>query len=845
MKKILIFLIISFIYSGFTMAQGDFCNESEPFCTNNLYQFPAGVNSGTAEPGPDYGCLSTQPNPAWYHMKIALPGYIKIHMYSTPLKDIDFICWGPFTDPVAPCTAQLTASKIVDCSYSPNPTEDCDIPNGQVGEYYILLITNYSNSPCDITFEKTAGQGETDCTIVPPPIGSNSPLCYGDNLQLWANDFANASYHWTGPNGWESFIQNPIIMNVDLDNAGEYTLVITVNGSDSDPVTTFVAISPKPYPEFEFNNACLGDSTFFTDLSTVDPPDKEITTWKWEFGDGEQDFGQEMSHLYSASGEYEVNLTTYTSLMGCPQTKTHLVNVYDAASVEAGEDQTIPNGWTTQLDGTISGGSGTYDILWTPDNLLEDPAVVDAQTKPLGTTQIFKLTVTDSESNCVNSDSTTVIITGGALDVTAAASPMVICDGEIVHLSASPSGGSGNNTYTWTSDPAGFSADIKEPSDFPTQTTTYNVQVFDGQTTVNASVTVQVKPKPIGDAGPDKNITVGTNTQINGSSASGGSGSYSYVWSPSVFLEDNTILKPQTTILNDNTEFSLIVKDVNGCNSEEDKMWVFTGGDGLSVNPTASPDVICQGEQTTLLPNAFGGGGSYTYEWTDGNGFTSTDENPEVSPNTNTTYTCTVNDGFKLVSSDVIVTVNPVPLIDLLPDGYNWYSTDTIKACVRDSVVLDAGNDSNPANMNYLWSNSATSRKLVVNTTGSWIDFQTHSVDVQNPNTLCTGNEKITVFFDFNECQIGVEETGELSENISMTPNPTSGLVNLKIEGLNGDFNLYISDITGKKILSEENIDINENNYLKLLDFRNYPAGVYLINIKHQQGSYNSRVIKK
>jgi hypothetical protein len=36
----------------------------------------------------------------------------------------------------------------------------------EVGEYYILMITNYSNQPCNITFTKTEGVGETDCDIV-------------------------------------------------------------------------------------------------------------------------------------------------------------------------------------------------------------------------------------------------------------------------------------------------------------------------------------------------------------------------------------------------------------------------------------------------------------------------------------------------------------------------------------------------------------------------------------------------------------------------------------------------------------------------------------------------------
>ncbi|MGE4541293.1 MAG: immunoglobulin domain-containing protein, partial [Bacteroidales bacterium] len=203
--------------------RGNFCAESDPFCTGEIYSFPAGVDNGSAEPGPDYGCLYTQPNPVWYHMKILVQGDIEITMSSSPEEDIDFICWGPFTDPYSACPNGLTENKIVDCSFSTSDIEVCDLTNTLQGEYYILLITNWSNEACDITFQKTAGNGETDCSIVPPPIGSNSPVCVGETLQLYADNVSGASYSWTGPNGFTSNQQNPVINNVTMAAAGTYS----------------------------------------------------------------------------------------------------------------------------------------------------------------------------------------------------------------------------------------------------------------------------------------------------------------------------------------------------------------------------------------------------------------------------------------------------------------------------------------------------------------------------------------------------------------------------------------------------------------------------------------------
>ncbi|MAE07305.1 MAG: hypothetical protein CL661_12090 [Bacteroidetes bacterium] len=847
MKKlsILIILLISFV--GSTYSQAAMCEISDPFCTSNIYTFPAGVNSGTAQSGPYYGCLLTQPNPAWYHMKIAVAGNINIHMYSTPAYDIDFICWGPFTDPYDPCTSSLTANMVEDCSYSTSWSEYCNIQNGQVGEYYILLITNYSNQPCNITFEKVSGTGETDCTIVPPPISNNGPLCVHDNLLLTADFVNNATYFWTGPAGFTSTLQNPMIMDVGLENAGVYQLVITVSGSPSDPVETTVVINALPDPEFDFNDACFGDTTFFFDQSTVDPTTSSITTWNWEFGDGQQGVGPDQEHIYGDVGDYDVTLTTYTGFMQCERSITKSVTVFSAASVNAGEDITIPNGWTTQLDGDVSGGSGDYDLLWVPENLLEDPTIVDPTTVSLGATEVFKLNVTDASSGCTSADSMTVIVTGGALAVTATANPMVICQDDIVNLNALPSGGSGNNEYTWTSDPAGFTASIKEPSDFPQVTTTYIVSVFDGQNTVQSSVTVEVKPRPIGNAGDDITITVGTSTTINGSSVSSGSGVYEYLWTPVNSLVDPTLLHAQTVVLDESTEFFLTVNDANGCSSIPDNMFVLLGGDQLSAYPTSSApnNVICQGESINLFPNATGGGGSYTYLWSDVTGFSSTLESPVVSPWQTTTYTIEVDDTFKIVIAEITIVVNHTPVVDLIPPDVTIWAEDTIKVCVRDSVLLDAGDPLNPPLMNYLWSNAATSQTVIGSTNGNWVAFETYWVSAENPVTYCMGRDTLIVFFDFEECSIGVEENNNLSNFISVIPNPATDNAQITVKGLTGNISISFSDIQGKIIWQKNDLTISNGLLEEKFSLKQLPKGIYVVNVVHKLGVYNTKLIKQ
>jgi len=146
------------------------CETAEPFCTAEGTTYPAGINT-TAQAGPAYGCLGAQPNPVWYYMKVLTGGVLNITETNSANLDVDFILWGPFTS--QNICGELTADKIVDCSFSGVAVEYIDIASCQAGEYYMLLITNFSNQPTDITLAKTGGSAETDCGIVNPTTGGN------------------------------------------------------------------------------------------------------------------------------------------------------------------------------------------------------------------------------------------------------------------------------------------------------------------------------------------------------------------------------------------------------------------------------------------------------------------------------------------------------------------------------------------------------------------------------------------------------------------------------------------------------------------------------------------------
>ncbi|NOU48649.1 MAG: PKD domain-containing protein [Bacteroidales bacterium] len=985
-----------------TDTENDSCHNSLPFCTDLIYNFPAGVGSGEGQNGPNYGCLGSTPNPAWYHMKIAIAGSLTIKMFSTPQRDIDFILWGPFDDPVTPCAGGLTANKIIDCSYSTAATEFCDISNGILGKYYILLITNFSNNPCNITFQKTGGVGATDCTIVPPPIDSNSPLCYGEDILLTADDFAGATYAWSGPNGWSSNQQNPVIPNAELSDSGLYSLVITVGGSSSDPISLNVVVNAVPIPQFTGENVCFGEVTHFTNQSTTNPAGESITSRLWNFGDGQTSALENPTHTYASAGNFTVTLTCYTGMFNCQETISHVVVVnampvpafsaeavcfgeetvfvnesttnpagqtitgylwdfgdgvtstlenpthtytdpdvytvtltcstgmnnceqsvtHDVAlntvpvpafttenvcfgevthftnqsetnppgetitsylwdfgddvtstlenpthsfanpgtynvtltcytgdhsceqsishtaiaseypETNAGDDQSIPSGWTTNLDGSVGGGSGSLTYIWSPAEFLINPNVLNPTTISLTQSQQYTLTTTDQVTGCVSSDQMTVNVTGGSLYVQATATPNVLCKGESTGLFAYASGGAGSYTYSWTSDPAGFTSNIADPSVSPLVTTIYYVAVFDGQVTVNSTVTVNVKQFPIAVAGNDKTINIGTATTLYGSTF-GGSGNHTFVWSPADSLSNPTTSQfeqnPLTKLLYDTinqTVYTLIIQDENGCVSEPDNVVVTVGGELLSVFANAEKDVLCYGESTTITASPAGGGNNYTYLWSSNiGGFTSDQSIVNVQPNETTTYTVNVTDEFGLhASNSVQIVVNTLPVVELKPANINWYKTDTINVCVRDSVWLDAG-----PNMEYLWNNGSTDQRVKALTNGVWVDFQTYSVLVSNPVTGCQSSDIITLFFDFTACNLGIDDKSDVSSNLKLGPNPTKGVFTVELGNINEDGNISIGNTNGT-VLEERPISMNGlKPIISIFDLTPYPKGVYLI----------------
>ena len=141
------------------------CDDAQLIC-NALGSPVVNVSdNSTATAGNDYGCLGSNPrNPSWFYIPIDSDGTLVLDIYQNSLpdftgqnQDIDYVIYGPFTSSTVGCSAGITQSNIVDCGFAAVSPEIAVIPNALAGEFYLLMTSNWSQSPGYMKFEIGTG----------------------------------------------------------------------------------------------------------------------------------------------------------------------------------------------------------------------------------------------------------------------------------------------------------------------------------------------------------------------------------------------------------------------------------------------------------------------------------------------------------------------------------------------------------------------------------------------------------------------------------------------------------------------------------------------------------------
>jgi gliding motility-associated-like protein len=128
------------------------------------------------------------------------------------------------------------------------------------GSYSIFTVT----TPLNCTSNVVAGPIVLSLPPTPatPVAANNTPVCAGSQVDLTATcATAGVSYSWSGPAGFTSTVQNPIVASSTVAESGVYTVTATKAACVSAPATTTVLVHPMPViVKFASGNpsTCLG-----------------------------------------------------------------------------------------------------------------------------------------------------------------------------------------------------------------------------------------------------------------------------------------------------------------------------------------------------------------------------------------------------------------------------------------------------------------------------------------------------------------------------------------------------------------------------------------------------------
>lgn len=505
---------------------------------------------------------------------------------------------------------------------------------------------------------------------------SYTSLCTGDSLFLQANATAS-NYQWTGPSGFVSNLQNPIIANANASNAGSYTLTIQDNNGCNNTGIVQVAVEESPITPVITSNSPVCEGATLTLTTTSYTGNNVLYTWTTPTGVVTTNVAILVinNSTQTDNGTYRVEVT----VDGCTSlpANTNVVVNPNPIAVATSNGTTFCEGDVLQLGSTNNANS----YQWTGSNGFNstspNPAAISLTTTGGST---YSLVITDN-NGCSSTPADINIVVNPAPARPALNNNSPICQGENLQLSTTSTA----TSYQWLA-----------PNGQDTITTTATVTINpssslyqDGAwsliiTNVNgcpspaalpSQVTINALPNGAG-ASNNGPVCSGEDAQLSANSLS--NAQYSWYTDRTTNNLFSTAQNPVVNNLTATTVYYLVV-EINGCPAPLDSTTV------VVLPPPPAPQIladftVCEGESIALTTNTR----ASQYQWTGPNGFNSMAQNPVViSPATlanagSYNLVVTDNNGCSSTASTVQVTVNTAPTAPILTNNSALCEGDTL-----------------------------------------------------------------------------------------------------------------------------------------------------------------------
>ena len=235
--------------------------------------------------------------------------------------------------------------------------------------------------------------------------------CASGSVTLTAtltNPPATPTYSWTGPGGYTSNSASITISNLNVSNAGTYT--VSVSGCTNSPITDNITLVVLEYFTITQNNItlCPGQNNINFN-PTISGNNSVAPSYSWT---GPNNFSSSNANPIINSAN-STNAGTYnvTATLGqCSVAVAANVNVLNNLNVSASSNAPLCLGQVLNLSSTVTGNSGQgVSYSWTGPNgftsTQANPTISNVSSSQSGT-----YTVTVTSSGCSDNESLTPVI---------------------------------------------------------------------------------------------------------------------------------------------------------------------------------------------------------------------------------------------------------------------------------------------------------------------------------------------------------------------------------------------------------------------------------------------------
>ncbi len=301
-------------------------------------------------------------------------------------------------------------------------------------------------------------------------------LCYGDTAQFLDSSTISAGnvnqWDWDFGDGNNASIENPKHF---YNSAGTYNVQLIATSQSgalaskgcADTITKPITIHPKPAAGYTVTEACFSDSTAFTNTSSIGTG--SITSYNYDFGDGNSSNKKDPKHLYATAGNYPTKLIV-TSDQSCRDTAQQQVPVHPLPVASFSFQNECDQDTVSFTNNSSGATSYTWDFGDNNSSNTTNPKKVYASP---GAYEVV-LTATTAK-NCVDKDTQTVVIHPVPV---ADFTTNNVCFGDTANFTNTSTISSGNINFHWDFDDGTSNVTDTSPNYLYSSPGNYDVQLI-------------------------------------------------------------------------------------------------------------------------------------------------------------------------------------------------------------------------------------------------------------------------------------------------------------------------------------------------------------------------------